>query len=508
MPAPLSAADLRRFETIKARLERTAEPIASGDRGGAVRALESLLSSLGFTPGAADGQFDPQLRGTVKNFQAAMGLPQTGELDAKTFGALRTAVRSERSLEGVISRGQKGDDIARVERQLDRLGYDVGAKDGISDGQLGDAIVAFKRDQGEFDNTLPLLSLGGQEVLTREARGLMHAPWRGRRSLTPEQVRQDGVLAQLAARQNPDGTVGLGEGAQRPAIEMLQTRLRAAGFDPQRNDGVFDERTRGALEAFQKKSGVPVTGRLDPATWRRLERAIIDTDQPASPLQRIGEKSGAVKRTEKLLAKAGFDPGEIDGLYSKETARAVRQFERRTNRPVNGEVGERDLAGLQELARNPFPAPKHDYTRVVFRDGEVLNKRTIEMVLQAEAWAKKHGVPPGWAMYQGSYSTDVDASANTHAGGGAIDFKTTGKTPQQIHTMVEALRRAGFAAWNRPTMSPPHIHVIAIGDRQLSSDARDQVREYFAGGDGLKGSLPDPHRDIGRPIPKWAEKFR
>jgi len=504
----LTATDRHRFQVLDARLERT-QTLAAGDTGAAVRALENVLVSLGFTPGTPDTSFEARTRGTLKNFQSSMGLEPTGTLDRKTLEALQKALEGKRTFAGGVVRGQKGDAVARAERQLDRLGYDVGTKDGIADLALSKAITAFKADQGEFDNGAGLLSAKGLEVLGAESKAVRHDPYRGRKNLTLEQHRQDGVLAELSSRQNPDGTVGIGEGAKRPAIEMLQLRLKAAGFDPKRSDGVFDERTRGALERFQAESGVAVTGRLDPATWKRLKHTLIDTDQAAAPKQRVGERSWAVRRTERLLQKAGFDTGTADNLYTAATARAVREFERRTNRRVDGELGTNDLAALKKLANNPFPEPKSDYRRVVFRDGEVLNRRTIQMLEQAEAWAAKHGVPKGWALYQGSYSTDVGASANTHAGGGAIDIKTSavGKTARQQHVMVEALRRAGFAAWNRPTMSPPHIHAIAIGDREMSSDARDQVREYFAGGDGLFGSVPDPHRDIGRPLPAWARRF-
>ena len=501
--AGLSATDTNRLRLIDARLERTGT-FGTGDTGGAIRALENVLSTLGFTPGTVDGTFDARTRGTLKNFQAAMGLEPTGEVDAKTLAELKRALTGLRALPEGVRRGQKGDDIARAERQLSRLGYDVGTKDGIADGALGEAIVAFKKDQGEFENQAPVLSRAGLGVLDGEAKALQHAPWRGRRELTAQQHQFDGVLAELAKQ----GT--LGEGARRPAIGQLQLRLRAAGFDPQRTDGVFDERTRGALEAFQKASGVEATGVLDTATWRKLSRTIIDSGEAAAPVQKLGEKSGAVMRTEKLLQKAGFDPGELDGRYSLQTARAVRAFERQTHRPVNGEVGERDLAGLKTLAANPFREPPSDYHRIAWR-GHTVNVRTAEMVRQAEAWAQKHGVAPGWPIFQGSYNTTVDNSANTHAGGGAIDFNTEGRSPRTIHIMVEALRRAGFAAWHRPpgSVAPEdHIHVIAIGDREMSSAARVQVREYFAGGDGLKGSAPDPHRDIGRPLPEWAKKFR
>lgn len=503
MAGSLTSLDRNRLDRLAARLDRS-DTLQAGDTGVAVQALENILSTLGFTPGTVDGNFDARTRGTLKNFQASMGLEATGALDKRTLTALRTALTGLRELPGAVRRGQKGDDIARAERQLARLGYDVGARDGIADAQLGSAIVAFKEDQGNFDNQAPLLSLEGLSVLDRESDALRHAPWRGRRELTAQEHRFDQVLADLAKA----GT--LGEGARRPAVGQLQARLKAAGFDPQRTDGVFDERTRGALQAFQRASGVEPTGRLDTATWRHLSRTIIDSAEPASPAQRVGERSSAVRRTERLLQKAGFDPGEIDGLYSPATARAVRAFERRTQRPVNGELGERDLAGLKKFAANPFREPPADYRRLAWR-GVTANARTIEMVRQAEAWAAKRGVAPGWPMFQGSYNTSVDASANTHAGGGALDFNTEGRSPRTIRIMVEALRRAGFAAWHRPAggvSDEDHIHAIAIGDREMSSDARGQVREYFAGGDGLIGSAPDPHRAIGRPIPEWAKKFR
>ena len=160
------------------------------------------------------------------------------------------------------------------------------------------------------------------------------------------------------------------------------------------------------------------------------------------------------------------------------------------------------------MRRPAFPEPKPNYKHIAFRE-KIANGRTIEMVNQAEAWAKKRGVPAGWALYQGSYHPGTDDSAGTHDGGGALDFKTIGKSDRQIRLMVEGLRRAGFAAWHRaaPAWDPDHIHAVAIGDRDLAPVARDQVSEYFAGGDGLKGSVPDPHSAIGRPIPAWAKKF-
>lgn len=499
----LTTVDQNRLTALKARLDRS-KTLGLGGQGTAVRALESVLSSIGFKPGTVDTNFSTATAAELKQFQAAVGLTATGVLDKKTLAQLKSTLARVRSSPETVALGTKGVRNALTEKQLARLGYRVGQSDGVADVALGKAVQAFKKDQANITDSSSALGTKGQQVLAQESAGLNHAALRDRFALTPEMKRADGVLAELSQQ-------GLGEGAKRPAIAQLQRRLKAAGFDPQHTDGVFDERTRGALEAFQRKSGVTVSGRLDVATWNKLKKTIIDSTSPTAPAQTLNERSGEVKSTEALLAKAGFATGKIDGLFTAQTAKAVRALEKKTRRTVDGKLSTGDLAALKKLLKPAFTEPKPNYKHIGFR-GVTLNGRTIEMVNQAEAWAKKHGVPPGWALYQGSFHSGTAASAGTHDGGGAIDLKTTasGKSSKQIRVMVEALRRAGFAAYHRaaPAWSPDHIHAIAIGDRELSSGARSQVREYFAGGDGLTGSAPDPHSAIGRPIPEWAKKFR
>jgi len=140
-----------------------------------------------------------------------------------------------------------------------------------------------------------------------------------------------------------------------------------------------------------------------------------------------------------------------------------------------------------------------------------LNERTAAMLAHARGWlAVNNGCPslraaPAW-ITQGSYSTNVQASAGTHDGGGTFDMSVSGLTGPQKQALVRALREAGFAAWLRGAPSfAPHIHAVAIGDPDLPGAARNQVRDYFAGKDGLAGRRRDPH---GGPILKaWMEKF-
>lgn len=135
--------------------------------------------------------------------------------------------------------------------------------------------------------------------------------------------------------------------------------------------------------------------------------------------------------------------------------------------------------------------------RRLYYRGRTLNQRTINMIKAAEERL-------GYSLYimQGSYNAGgVSASAGTHDGGGAVDFAAT-SNPREV---VLALRKVGFAAWYRRASQGPwgdHIHAIAIGDPDLSSGARNQVRAYFNGRNGLAGNGYDDGPRL-RPIPVW-----
>jgi peptidoglycan hydrolase-like protein with peptidoglycan-binding domain len=54
-------------------------------------------------------------------------------------------------------------------------------------------------------------------------------------------------------------------------IRRAQDRLTALGFAPGPVDGVLGPRMRTALQQFQRRHRLPVTGALDAAMWRALE---------------------------------------------------------------------------------------------------------------------------------------------------------------------------------------------------------------------------------------------
>jgi hypothetical protein len=95
---------------------------------------------------------------------------------------------------------------------------------------------------------------------------------------------------------------------------------------------------------------------------------------------------------------------------------------------------------------------------------------------------------------QGSFSTGVQASASTHAGGGAVDISVRHWSASTVTDVVRIMRTVGFAAWHRVPSEgpwPAHVHGIAIGCDSLSAAAQRQVDAYRDGRNGLKSKKQD-----------------
>lgn len=143
---------------------------------------------------------------------------------------------------------------------------------------------------------------------------------------------------------------------------------------------------------------------------------------------------------------------------------------------------------------------------VTFR-GARFTPRSRAMLREVE-----HLVGHRLRIAQGSFSTKVSASGQTHARE-AVDVATKyqGLSRADKLAIVAAMRRVGFAAWLRPETPGvwgEHIHGLPIGG-DLSDAARRQVAAYMAGYDGLAGEggkRPDPQASLGIAPTTW-EKY-
>lgn len=123
-----------------------------------------------------------------------------------------------------------------------------------------------------------------------------------------------------------------------------------------------------------------------------------------------------------------------------------------------------------------------------------LNKRTKAMLTVAE---EQLGYP--LTISQGSYHTGTKQSAGTHDRGGVVDLLAF-----QADRKVRVLREIGFAAWHRlPSEGdwPEHVHAVALGDKEMSDEARKQVSDYRNRRNGLASHAKDPTPRPKDPLP-------
>ncbi len=530
--------------------EQWSKPGASGER---VAKLQRALAALGFNPGPVTGKFDARTEKALKAFQAKAGLAQHGIYGPETGAALKAALAKEAASGGpALREGDRGAAVRKLERALVKQGL-LDRADGTFDAATAKAVKALEKKHGwTADGVVgeklwqalgnagsgsgPQLKRGDKgadvKILQRALaeRGLYKGAISGTfdaatgaalkafekaQGLTADGKTDGKVWSALQTHVVSRQTVGgptLREGTSGQAVRTLQKKLRDRGLYTGPIDGKFGASTEAAVKRFEKRRGAKVDGVVGNGLWVQLGGAGLGS----GPRLKEGAQGETVKVLQRRLAALGHYDGPIDGDFGAGTKAALKRLEKKAGLKADGIADARVWAAvgrhvvMKETDPSAAKEPAHDYRRTNFRGG-LMNVRTKVMLQRAETYAKQMGVPMPVFIVQGSYSNGVSASGGTHDGGGALDIRSRHLSVANVKKLVKALRMAGFAAWSRgygKDSFDPHIHAIAIGDRQLSGAARNQVAEYFRGGDGLVGSAGDGDAEVGRPWPKWANKYR
>ncbi len=130
-------------------------------------------------------------------------------------------------------------------------------------------------------------------------------------------------------------------------VLAAQRDLAALGRYSGRADGRYDAATRAALIAYQKKNGLPVTGRPDQATLDRLryERQLFRAAGYTASIRPVAKRD--VVFAQRRLARLGYAPGEADGIPGARTRRAIRRFQADRGLPVTGRLDAAVMAALR-----------------------------------------------------------------------------------------------------------------------------------------------------------------
>ena len=125
--------------------------------------------------------------------------------------------------------------------------------------------------------------------------------------------------------------------AGRGNVAALQVALRALGYRPMAIDGISGPWTRRAVRRFQRRKHLAVDGIAGPKTLRKLGRR----GRPRYGRRDMhrGQRGFDVAALQFVLRRRGFHPGGIDGGFGRNTARAVKRFQRAVGLHADGSSG-------------------------------------------------------------------------------------------------------------------------------------------------------------------------
>ena len=124
-----------------------AATLRSGAEGEAVAALQARLSELGYYAQPVSGQYDPATKTAVKLFQKANGLSASGTAYDSTQQKMMKAdcVTYARYVATVkLSRGDEGEAVVMLQKQLAALGYYTKEINGKFDSSVRSAVKEFQ----------------------------------------------------------------------------------------------------------------------------------------------------------------------------------------------------------------------------------------------------------------------------------------------------------------------------------------------------------------------------
>lgn len=171
-------------------------------------------------------------------------------------------------------------------------------------------------------------------------------------------------------------TEALERGARGDSVRKMQEMLMGLGndmikLDKYGADGIFGPETERAVREFQKAFNLEENGVLDAATQQKLSEeflpnAVKNIVSSFNKELEIGARGEDVKKMQQMLLDLGDDMVALDkygadGIYGKETRRAVMDFQRSAGLMVTG-IFDKDTQIA--LAKALYPEPGESETIV------------------------------------------------------------------------------------------------------------------------------------------------
>jgi peptidoglycan hydrolase-like protein with peptidoglycan-binding domain len=201
-----------------------------------VKRIQAYLNSAGFFSGSVDGVLNTDTQTAIQRFQSVCVtlkdlMRNADERETRpSFGTAMAKV-------GVGKNKGAGTSALRlVQLRLKDAGFDPGPIDGIDGPKTQSALLAMQSGCRMLDS-IPILPVNGA-----------HAP---KDDSAVNATKVSALIQRATDRGSEESTESNTENSVRGAIKALQMRLREAGFDPGRIDGMLGPRTIAAAQNYQ-----------------------------------------------------------------------------------------------------------------------------------------------------------------------------------------------------------------------------------------------------------------
>ncbi|HPF87860.1 MAG TPA: peptidoglycan-binding protein, partial [Candidatus Limiplasma sp.] len=327
-----------------------------GDKGEPIKSLQTRLQELGYYDGDITGTFNSATRTALKAFQKKMGISNDGiaTTDVQTILYSASAVSAGYTVtptpvvtatiappSATVRMGDEGDDVEKVQQQLQNLGYYEGKIDGKFGSDTYQAVVTF-----QTKNSITADGICGSETINilfgSNAVYYGTAP-----TATP--------IAEIVITE--DNVVVIRSGSMGIDVLNLQTRLDELGYYVSRLDGVYLSDDINAVKAFQEANGLTADGVAGYETQKLLfSSSAIKATVNASAEEgvtvyatlRYGDTGSAVSEMQERLITLGYLDDEADGKFGLLTKAAVIRFQRENSLVRDGIAGNKTLTALYD----------------------------------------------------------------------------------------------------------------------------------------------------------------
>ncbi|PCJ75730.1 MAG: hypothetical protein COA53_04505 [Rhodobacteraceae bacterium] len=233
------------------------------------RVIQSNLTLLGFDTRGVDGILGRGSRAAISSWQRSQGFEATGYLTNTQIARLNQQGDTERLIQEAADRrfwnatGASGNK-ADLELYLQRYPAGVFADEARERLAVYEAEDHTRQDSAAWTTAIAVNTAAGYRAyLVDFPEGIYATVAKQRIEALDPAGRNDASVAKAAEdRLNLNVATRL----------LIENRLNSAGFNPGLVDGRFDDRTRRAIQKYQKNRGLNQTGYIDSATVRALLR--------------------------------------------------------------------------------------------------------------------------------------------------------------------------------------------------------------------------------------------